>query len=285
MALAAVTLAASAGAAGAAGTGRLHLFYEGNTTTGSSTPPEQKLVTSYYPCPGFQGAPALLGGGFEIENFTGSVFASSSAPYDQPSLEPRFDSWQLTADNLGVMGGLSLTERAVCGKVDGISYPHRQRTDPASKRTTIKIPCPSGKHVVGGGALEDGPAGAQRLVATAPFDSRDRGHAPDDGWRIAVDNLSGTGQDSTGYAICARVGGLHYPSRSFTAPDSAYASGIKQCANDEWVVGGGITQDGPVGKQGLAANAFDPTHTAWGVTLDNLGARELRFTVLAICHR
>jgi hypothetical protein len=276
-------------AASGAGLGKLHLAYEGNTTTTTVDPPAQNSVDSYHPCPTSPGTPSPFGGGFEIGGGGfGTLFANSSGPLDQIPGTPKLDSWRVVVDDIGsVSGQRSYTEHAVCGKVRALGYEKKTQATPDDKRTVIKATCPASKHVLGGGALSESTfPGAQRLVATAPFDSGDKGSTPDDGWKIAIDTMTQAGQHATAYASCGKAGGLHYLSRGFKA---AFPSndGLRQCPNGEWIVGGGIAQAGPFGKQALVVNSFDSTQTAWSASIQkvNISGKTFPFTVTAICHK
>jgi hypothetical protein len=178
-----------------------------------------------------------------------------------------------------------ITEHVICGQVNGPVYRQRTKATPPDKQTPIKAACPKGTHVLGGGELaESAFPGAQRLVATAPYDSKDGGKAPDDGWRVRIDTLGQAGDHATAYAICTEVGGLHYLTRKFHAA-VADSYGLQQCPQGQWVVGGGIDQGGPFDKRTLAINSFDVTHTAWMAKLHNDGSPKLTFAVTAICHK
>jgi hypothetical protein len=63
----------------------------------------------------------------------------------------------------------------------------------------ITVKCPKRFNVSGGGF-----EGAGDILTSAPFDSRDRGKAPDDGWRLRVLNLASSPDTYTVHAICLR---------------------------------------------------------------------------------
>jgi hypothetical protein len=279
----AMALWAAAPAYGA-GLGNLHLQYEGNTETTGASPPDQHHVNSYDTCPGFDGAPKLIGGGFSIDANPSTARAVSSTPYDENVGGDEYDAWRVVVDNLSTNTQLSITEHAICAKVKTPSYESKTKPSPLDKRTTVKASCSKQAHVLGGGGLETSTfPGAQTLVTTIPFDSKDKGKAPDDGWKIAVDDNGQSGQTATAWAICAKIKGLHYRTRRFATPFNE-SFGLEQCGGNEYIVGGGLSQTGPVGENDIVENTFDETHTAWRVMTGNPLSNSRNLTVTAICH-
>ncbi len=120
-------------------------------------------------------------------------------------------------------------------------------------------------------------------MTTIPFDSKDKGKVPDDGWKISVDDDAQAGQSATAWAICATVKGPHYRTRRFATPFSQ-SYGLEQCGGNEWVVGGGLAPRGPVGENNIVENTFDQTRTAWTVSTGNALSTSRRLAVTAICH-
>ncbi len=57
---------------------------------------------------------------------------------------------------------------------------------------------------MGGGASILGAIADARLNSSYPIDSKDKGKAPDDGWRARGVNLSGSDLAFNAFAICAR---------------------------------------------------------------------------------
>jgi hypothetical protein len=64
---------------------------------------------------------------------------------------------------------------------------------------TFRAACPRGTIAVGGGVLGQ----ASPLLGSSPYDSRDRGKAPDDGWSVRVG--SSTFASFAAEAICKRA--------------------------------------------------------------------------------
>ena len=92
--------------------------------------------------------------------------------------------------------GFNYTYHAIC-TTSGLKHPYRARVIFAG-RTTIKVKCPAGRHAIGGGYGRF----ATDLVASEPFDSKDKGKAPDDGWRVRLWSGSGAPQAMYAWASC-----------------------------------------------------------------------------------
>ena len=110
-------------------------------------------------------------------------------------------------------------------------------------RNVAKVACGSDRHVISGGGLASGPFRSQRLVTSAPFDSKDAGKKPDDGWRVAVDNLKRKRHQIEAYAICSEVSGISYVRDAFGAKKRARTHIDLDCPDGEFALGGGVTHD------------------------------------------
>jgi len=65
-----------------------------------------------------------------------------------------------------------------------------RNTPPGDSQTPLALKCPGGTKVIGGGGggFSNVP-GEQAINFIGPFDSRDRGRKPEDGWRVFVNNV------------------------------------------------------------------------------------------------
>jgi hypothetical protein len=265
--------------------GDLHLVYEGTTT--NMAPAARTSESSYHDC-NFE-TPAgtkLLSGGIFFENTKlGDVVTVSSAPFDGSDPDTTPDAWQVVADNATPDTDISIGESLVCGNVDGVSYESKNRSTPTG-RTKVKVPCPAGKHVLGGGGLVGGPYLKERLVKTAPFDSKDAGKTPDDGWQIAIDNL-GARHSANAFAVCAKLGGLTYKTLTLHVNHDRRGSISVRCPPGDHPVGGGVSQRGAYGHVAIVRSSFVfrvPPHQRWEGTVDNYADSGLFMKVTAICH-
>ncbi len=85
--------------------------------------------------------------------------------------------------------------------------------------------------------------------------------------------------------MCADVNGLSYESEPFPVNTDARAEDEAACPVGQYVIGGGVSQDGGFRKQRLVMTRYDMTsHASWEVQLDNLGTQSLDATAHAICH-
>jgi hypothetical protein len=70
-------------------------------------------------------------------------------------------------------------------------------TPPGDSQTHVKLKCPSRTRVIGGGGGgSSGDPTEQSVNFTGPFDNRDRGRAPDDGWVTFVNNQGLEGNEA-----------------------------------------------------------------------------------------
>lgn len=64
-------------------------------------------------------------------------------------------------------------------------------TPPGDSQTSVRLKCPRGTRVIGGGGGGvSGTPGEQAVNYNGPFDTRDRGRVPEDGWIMFVDTLA-----------------------------------------------------------------------------------------------
>jgi hypothetical protein len=101
----------------------------------------------------------------------------------------------------------------------------------------IKANCPAGTHVSGGGGQINGYGGVLvRMVSSYPFDDKDPGHAPDDGWAVRFYNGSNEKQRFLdAVAHCLNADGVLSYLTSVT--------GQRFCPDADHVAGGGIKQE------------------------------------------
>jgi hypothetical protein len=264
--------------------GDLGLVYEGTTTNMAAAGPTSE--SSYHDCK-FEtpSGTKLLGGGIFFQNAGyGAVRAVSSSPFDGSDDGSVPEAWYVTGANGSTSTTISLGEAEVCGQVKRISYPSHTKEIPTTEKTAVNASCPDRKHVLGGGPEADAPDSV-RITSTAPFDSGDADHRPDDGWRGTVSNGTDSPLEVTTTAICARLKGLTYRTKSKTVNGASRATQPVHCPQDKLVVGGGVSQNGPYFVEGLVRSSFDfADHGKWVGTVDNyqVGAETMKVT--AICH-
>ena len=276
-------LAPASASAGGITYGDLGLAYE-QTTTNFPSPPQRQTQSSYHPCIG-EGMRFLSAGGYLEANPTfnfGEAHFASLYPVDQ--VDPKGpDSTREVVDNTSSNTDITIGERTVCGDLEP-SYERSSKRSHARRRTKAKVSCAGGEHVIGGGGKTSGKFKSQRLVATAPFDGDDANEDPDDGWRIAVDNTTKKDLRITAYATCADVDGLSYVVGAFSADPMARQDESTSCPGGQYVIGGGLTADGPFKKEKLVGSRPLANHDGWDIAVDNLTGDFLNGHVFAICH-
>ena len=81
-------------------------------------------------------------------------------------------------------GNDNLTAYVMCTSAK-VKYVEASKPHLAVATGKIKVKCPNSKHVVGGGV----DAGQRFIESTYPFDSKDKGKKPDDGWKATTSGL------------------------------------------------------------------------------------------------
>ena len=77
--------------------------------------------------------------------------------------------------------------------------PFRETSIAAGATMSLKVRCRQTFQVSGGGVM-----GNLQIFASLPYDGRDRGKVPDDGWRIRVRNRTLSPQPLQVNAICLK---------------------------------------------------------------------------------
>jgi hypothetical protein len=292
--LAFMALPASAGAGGVTW-GQLGLTYTGTTTNWPAFP-GRASQTTYDPCeaPGWlAGIGAWVGESVpSVPNYSdfplGKAFNVSIRPFELVPGAPTPDSTKQIAENRFAADPTNFTmgESTVCTEdAQGLRYPSAVKPSAKRSRTTAKVACPGGRHVLSGGVAASGPFRSQRMVASAPYDSGDAGDEPDDGWKASVDNLSRKRRKVKAYAICTSSDGLSYVSTDFTAMTKSRSHVEPACAGG-FVVGGGVTHGIPYRKATLVASRVPIPWPAmkWAIEVDNLSQNDAQGRAFAICH-
>jgi len=116
---------------------------------------------------------------------------------------------------------------------------------------TVGLRCPNGTHVSAGGGYATGipghpgaPDGAY-VNSSFPFDGRDRGDAPDDGWRVRIYNVSDTPKAQIHVsAICITEGPRYVTAGPVTmtpgTPSAVLDSTASACPDSRHISAGGI---------------------------------------------
>ena len=148
---------------------------------------------------------------------------------------------------------------------------------PGNPRTT-KVPCPKRNQVLGGGHYNSGGFGDVLGIHSYPYDGKDRGKRPDDGW-AAMQRAFGATVPAKVYAICARVT-PDYVKEKMTIPPDGSAKLIEvECPLNTLSVTSGGSQ-GPATVREVRAN---PIGSEWWQNVANRGTKEREVTAFAVC--
>jgi len=132
---------------------------------------------------------------------------------------------------------------AICNE-GGRSLNSRERLLKANRTRTVSASCERDKHVIGGGASILGPIASARLNSSYPFDSKDPGKKPDDGWRARGINLASGDLDFETFAICSRRLPT-YKKGSLSLGPSGTSGNSVFCPTGKVLLSGGIRLNGP----------------------------------------
>jgi hypothetical protein len=146
----------------------------------------------------------VLSGGVGSPTGPGQFWIAGSAPADfqTDANQTPDDGWTAVVSN-HTLATQPVIVYAICAHGD-VSYPDKQVTLGSVKRSHVKVDCPAGLHVTGGGVDPTGNLATIALNGFASFDGGDAGDAPDDGWTTVADNYDAASRSATAHAICSR---------------------------------------------------------------------------------
>jgi hypothetical protein len=147
----------------------------------------------------------VLGGGAGAPGDHG-VEVFQSEPTDGPDKGTKLnDAWEGGVDN-GQDSDTKLTVTAICAKVPKRSVKKvsgARKVLPNNTEDSATAMCPSGTHVVGGGAHTHPHSTDSEVESTFPIDGPDSDTKPDDGWEAVANNDgSGVQIDLHSIALC-----------------------------------------------------------------------------------
>jgi len=135
-------------------------------------------------------------------------------------------------------GNDNLTAYTMCTTAK-VEYVEASKQHLAVATGKIKVKCPNNKHLVGGGV----DAGQRFIHATYPFDSRDKGKKPDDGWKATTSGLQAATVEVT--AACSKVL-PEYKKETRGLSPSVSSAVIPKCKGDTHLVSVGARLSGPI---------------------------------------
>jgi hypothetical protein len=157
----------------------------------------------------------------------------------------------------------------------GLKYVTKVYPPKADAVRTLKAACPRGTHVWGGGHYNDGGFSEALPRHSFPYDNRDRGSAPDDGWKVQVS--ADAGVVVSVYATCAERR-PRYEQQPVPAAAEFKTPGQVNCDKGFEAVSGGTK-----GYQQAIESASGPGFGLyWFFALDNYGGNRV-LTAFAVC--
>ena len=138
--------------------------------------------------------PNPVGGGVRIDG------SDPGLDLEVHSSAPGTNAWSVAANN-NIGASASMTTFAICAK-GTYSYPHNTVTIKPGHSKTLKVSCPAGTNVIGGGVSIVGGDHADEVRASEPADGSDADHAIGDAWFGAAGNGSAVKVKMTVTAIC-----------------------------------------------------------------------------------
>lgn len=175
----------------------------------------------------------------------------------------------------------------------------KAKTVEVGRFASARVDCPKRTKVISGGVeMSSADPQGSALVTSVPFDDRDRGKKPDDGWYVVVSNQSIASKTFRAHAVCVRGSKIFYGSTSVDVANGDDANLGIGCpdSNLDSIVGGGgrisaplhpshaLAATGPTDDFLLGDPDSDPDDF-WRVMVDNTSGSPLRLTVHSICER
>jgi hypothetical protein len=177
---------------------------------------------------------------------------------------------------------------AICGRSVNPKYRSGTIPLPTGAVAGRQALCPAKTDATGGGVLSSGSHKDIEVVSTFPLDDGDRGAKPDDGWFGRASNDSGSAQEMTVFAICAKLPGLKYRQVTSTLPpESASFLDTVNCPGKSKVTGGGVDLiAGGLPSLDLEVAVTAPDgHDGWAGAAHNDAVSAGTMKVFAICKK
>jgi hypothetical protein len=214
------------------------LTYIGDFTA-PITPPAGQGVDAACP-PGTH----VVGGGADIGGVPFEKHLNTTFPFDGPDADPRPDDFCFAHAWLASGFPDQVEAIAVCKQGKARYRSSLGTVQPGSART-LRAKCPDRTHVSGGGAYNYGVIEDAYVASSYPYDGRDPGTVPDDGWAARVRDVAAPiPTQMSVHAICIglrpryvagaplTVGSAPLPMTGPACPDSRHiiAAGIRLVA-------------------------------------------------------
>jgi hypothetical protein len=200
------------------------------TDTLGVTAPDDALVD--ISCPAGTSA---TGGGFDSE---GAGFFDASALWSFP-LATAWRTYQYYS-----LAGMRTARGYVLCEDSSLRYPEREIKVKAGKTGAMKVSCPDGRHIAGGGGLIQAPPGQARLNSSYPIDDGDDGKRPDDGWKLRALNADDERRFMTVVAVCQKTEPRYVHNAANDLAAGGTGASIPDCRSSEHLIGLGAKLGG-----------------------------------------
>ena len=167
------------------------------------------------------------------------------------------------------------------------------RSVPADDARTVRVDCPAGKNLYGGGyyaATFVSTVGDQDVRSSRPFDDGDSDSNSDDGWEVTSFNTQTASRTLEVYALCGpRDSSVHVGTREASGQEQKFVA--KRCPGDDRVTGGGAHISGPDGNTWISStyprdgnDADSQRDDQWAAYLENDTNKERPIKAYAVCR-
>jgi hypothetical protein len=196
----------------------------------------------------------VVGGGGEIGGPVHTNHLNTTFPFDGADADPRPDDLWIAHAWVGSPFPDVVDVIAVCRQGKARYRSGAGNVQPGTART-LRATCPPDTHVSGGGVFVDGGIDDSWVSSSYPYDDRDAGSAPDDGWAARVYNVGAFGpKRMTVHAICLAVRPRYVAAAPVTVGDPSLPMTGPACPASRHLTAGGIRLGAP-----LAAEAHPVT--------------------------
>ena len=206
------------------------------------------------PAPGYRGGSAgcpsgtfLVGGGAELSGSPAEQRLTGTGPF-----RPNAEGGNYWAAGIWNASGSPkpIDVIAVC-RQQRPAYRSNAAKVAVGHARTVGLRCPDGTDVSAGGGYASGTPGhpttgeGSYLNSSFPFDGRDRGDAPDDGWRVRIYNISDTPKAQINVSAICVTERPRYVTAGPVAmtpgtPSASLASTAAACPDSRHISTGGI---------------------------------------------
>jgi len=229
----------------------------------------------------------LIGGGGGVSG-TANAEVSALGPIDFVDLDGvRDDGWHVTGQ--GAPGAVA-TSFAICARGERLRYRTKHATASTAELRSAKVGCGDRRfHVTTGGAAVE--TFESFVSSSYPYDGKDRGGRPDDGWAGSVFDVGSGGFYV--FAVCVRGDVDYRRGKRATIPTSSAVARKVGCSRRSHATGGGARVTGPINRGRITSthpyDAQDPDQApddGWRTSAYNLSSGTAsKLVPYAICLR